>query len=41
VFSSEPDWAWFSFRVPEPQCFEMRVVGGRARIYALRVGVSW
>ena len=32
-------WAWRAFYVEEPQCFDMRTINGRARVYQLLVGV--
>ena len=40
--STEPGrWNWSSFAVEEPECFRVRVIGGRARVYRLMVLIDW
>ena len=40
--SPESDkWAWSSFSVGDPACFEIRGLNGRVRVYSMRVSMSW
>ena len=38
---TDPPWASKAFVVDEPECFDVQVLGGRARIYRLNVTVEW
>ena len=35
------EWVWKPFIVNEPQCYQLSVLGGRARIYEMTMGVEW
>ena len=39
--TDERRWTWQSFFVADPECFRVEVTNGRARLYAVRVGVDW
>ena len=41
VIRRQGAWGWHAFWVGTPQCYDMRVMGGRARVYQLSVGVDW
>ncbi len=41
VIRRSREWAWHAFYVGTPQCYDLRVLGGRARVYQLDVGVNW
>ena len=38
---SEARWAWGSFTVDGPTCFDLHVINGQSAVYSLRIGVYW
>ena len=35
------DWTWSLFTFDEPECVRVVAIGGRARVYRLRVSIRW